>query len=123
MSQCVSQGSDVLAAGFCPLIGSPMANWSCVRDQTKSNLEDPYKRKIKGTGWETDPNCHLRLSAKRQFRVPAFLEFLGGLLECAPPGDSVFLLGDFNAHVGNNTETWRGLIGKNGLPDQTTVCP
>lgn len=33
--------------------------------------------------------------------------FLGGEIEGASPSDSVILLGDFRAHVGNDSEAWR----------------
>lgn len=35
--------------GFCALVGSRKANWSCLRGQTRNDLDDPYERKIKGT--------------------------------------------------------------------------
>uniref|UniRef100_A0A8C5FFM2 Endonuclease/exonuclease/phosphatase domain-containing protein n=1 Tax=Gadus morhua TaxID=8049 RepID=A0A8C5FFM2_GADMO len=47
----------------------------------------------------------------------AFLETLNGVLYGAPVGDSGVLLGDFNAHVGNDGDTWRGMVGRNDLPD------
>ncbi|KAK3555038.1 hypothetical protein QTP86_005808 [Hemibagrus guttatus] len=48
---------------------------------------------------------------------PTFLETLRGVLEGALTGDSIVLLGDFNAQVGNDSDTRRGVIGRNGPPD------
>lgn len=46
----------------------------------------------------------------------AFLVSPRGVLGRAPLRDSNILLEDFNAYVGNDSDTWRGLIVKNGPP-------
>lgn len=46
---------------------------------------------------------------------PSVFKSLEGVLDGTPSRDSVVLLGDFKAHVGNNSETWKGVIGTNGL--------
>lgn len=52
-----------------------------------------------------------------QLGVPSFLKSMSGRLEGAPSEDSVVLLGGFNTDVGNDSEIWQGLIGRNSLPD------
>lgn len=53
-------------------------------------------------------------------RVPdnsPLLESLEGVLVSAPSGDFLVLLGDFNAHISGDSNTWSGVIAKDGLPD------
>ncbi|KAM6915145.1 pleckstrin homology domain-containing family G member 1 [Xenentodon cancila] len=45
------------------------------------------------------------------------MEYLEGVLDSALNGDSIVLLGDLNAHMGNDIDTCRGMIGRNSLPD------
>ena len=71
----------------------------------------------KGSGGENS-HCGLCLCTESQFRVFGLL----GDPEWSPVGDSVVLLGDFNAHIGNDGDTWRGVIGRNGLPDLNLSC-
>src|SRR5699024_4920018 len=43
-----------------------------------------------------------------------FLDDLERGFARVPSTESLMLLGDFNAHVGNDTQTWSGVIGRNG---------
>ena len=37
------------------------------------------------------------------------------LLQNVPANDKLFVLGDFNARVGRDSNTWKGVLGKHGL--------
>lgn len=52
---------------------------------------------------------------------PPFSESLRGTVDSAPNGDPTVLLGDFNAHVGNNSDNWRGRIWWNDLPNLNPI--
>ena len=49
---------------------------------------------------------------KSQYK--AFLEKVEVALEKATSSESLVLLGDFNAHVGIDNATWKGVIGQHG---------
>lgn len=51
----------------------------------------------------------------------ALLGVLGKVLDSTPKGDSILLLRDFNAHGGNDSMTWRGMVGRSGLPDLNPI--
>lgn len=54
------------------------------------------------------PDCRLHL----RFQPPLIIGF-----GCAPPGDSIVLLGDFHTYVGNVNQMWSGVTGRNSLQD------
>lgn len=59
-----------------------------------------------------DSDCVLYSCAQPEFRVSSVLGDLAALEE-EPHGDYYLLLGDFNNHLGDNEETWKGVIGRN----------
>ncbi|KAK3543152.1 hypothetical protein QTP70_011945 [Hemibagrus guttatus] len=80
----------------------------------------PVNKRVVSLHLQTGGRCLTVVSAygpNSSVEYSTFLETLRGVLEGAPTGDSIVLLGDFNAHVGNNSDTWRGVIERNGPPD------
>ena len=53
---------------------------------------------------------------------PPFLDSLEKVLVSAPTGHSIILLGDFNAHVGNESATWRGVMGGTDCRPEPESC-
>ena len=45
----------------------------------------------------------------------AFYEDLERVIQSTPRTDKLIILGDFNARVGTDNQTWEGIIGKNGM--------
>ncbi|KAI3354932.1 hypothetical protein L3Q82_004714 [Scortum barcoo] len=60
---------------------------------------------------------HMKQKPNSSTEYPSLLGVPGRVLDSAPTGDSIVLLGDFNAHVSSDSDTWRDVIGRNGLPD------
>ena len=63
--------------------------------------------------WAQALPCALDSSSEN----PAFLESLvgGRMLESAPKGESIVPLENFNSHMGSNSVTLKGVIGRNSL--------
>lgn len=44
-----------------------------------------------------------------------FYSDLRSLLQDVPANDKIVILGDFNARVGRDSETWKGVLGRHGV--------
>ncbi|TWW80160.1 hypothetical protein D4764_10G0011900 [Takifugu flavidus] len=98
-------------------MGSPPAGGAkgepeLVREVEKFRLDIVSLTSTHGKGSGTSLLGGVGLSTTLE--LPMSLE---GVLEGSPSWGSLIPLGDFNAHVGNDSVTWRGVIGKNGPPD------
>ena len=60
--------------------------------------------------------CLLQVYApKAKSEYEAFVDEVNDALLRVSPTESTVLMGDFNAHVGTDTHTWKGVIGKCGV--------
>ena len=62
--------------------------------------------------------CNLQVYAPNmELQYEAFLEEVEVALRNATSSESLVLLGEFNAHVGIDNVTWKGVIGQRGDRD------
>ena len=79
----------------------------------------------------------LRLSGKRHVTIVSayaptmtnpdevkdkFYDDLGSVISAVPRTDKLILLGDFNARVGTDHQTWEGVIGTEGVGSATAMA-
>ena len=78
----------------------------------------PWMKRFLGPlDWGTGPDCCYPYALYSSSEYSPFLESLEKVLESAPTGDSIIPPGEFNTHVANDSETWRGVTGRNGMPN------
>ena len=59
-----------------------------------------------------NPSYHLCLCDEIKDK---FYDYLDSVISAAPRTDKLILLGDFNARVGTDHQTWEGVIGSEGV--------
>ena len=61
------------------------------------------------------PIAGIRYAPNATSEYQAFVDEVNDALLRVSATESTVLMGDFNAHVGTNTDTWKGVIGKHGV--------
>jgi len=66
---------------------------------------------------ENQSICLLKVYAPNAMsEYQAFVDEVNDALLRVSPSESIVLVGDFNAHIGTDTETWKGVIERHGVP-------
>jgi len=66
---------------------------------------------------ESQSICRLQVFAfNAASEYQAFVDEVNDALLGVSPFESTVLTGDFNVHIGTDTKTWKGVIGRHGVP-------